>query len=157
MSSGELVPRNGDVFHPFRACSDFLYLSGLNEPSYSILMDTEDGKMTLFAPKQPPEVAFWMGPQPTLEALAEEIGADRVLYQEDLSVCLEAAGDRMIHTTDGGSQAALEKALGGSHKQKTVSGLLEKTLSRVRAVQTESEVRGILDANIISGEFFRAR
>jgi hypothetical protein len=35
------------------------------------------GQFTLLAPKLAPEMAFWVGPQPTLEQLAQESGADR--------------------------------------------------------------------------------
>ena len=102
LEAGEPVLRNGsDVFHAFRADSNFLYTTGVNQPGFSCLLDVDDGTprgpmhaiggkwmngmkharlagtFTLLAPRQPPEAAYWIGGLPLLEDLAEEFGADK--------------------------------------------------------------------------------
>jgi hypothetical protein len=45
LEAGEPVLRNGsDVFHAFRANSNFLYTTGINQPGFSCLLDVDDGK-----------------------------------------------------------------------------------------------------------------
>jgi Xaa-Pro dipeptidase len=155
LTSGEQITRNGDVYHQFRASSDWLYITQLNEPSYSLLFDADDSQLTLFAPQKPPEAAFWMGPQPSLEQIAEVHGADRVQYSEDLAASLRAAKGKMVHTTEG-SLSTIKKVLGTNSDTKVVSGLLDKTLARCRAVKTSAEIECLLDANKISGKAHQA-
>lgn len=45
LESGEQVLRNGaDVFHPHRADSNFLYVTGINQPSFGCLLDVDAGR-----------------------------------------------------------------------------------------------------------------
>ena len=44
LESGEQILRNGsDVFFPFRAESNFLYATGVNQPNFGCLLDTDSG------------------------------------------------------------------------------------------------------------------
>jgi hypothetical protein len=52
-------------------------------------LNARAGHFTLLAPKPPAEAAFWTGPQPSLEALAEAHGADAAAYREDLPALLK--------------------------------------------------------------------
>lgn len=77
--------RNGsDVYYKFRAASDFLYLSGVNEPGCGCLLDPETQRFTLVAPRPEPDAELWTGGLPSLEALAEAAGADAAIYAHDL-------------------------------------------------------------------------
>jgi hypothetical protein len=50
LESGEEVLRNGtDVFHTFRADSNFLYVSGINLPGFGCILDMESGELCLHA------------------------------------------------------------------------------------------------------------
>ncbi|GAX84717.1 hypothetical protein CEUSTIGMA_g12139.t1 [Chlamydomonas eustigma] len=104
LESGEELLRNGsDVFHTFRADSNFLYVSGINFPGFACILDMESGTFTLLAPRLPPEAAFWMGGLPSLDELASEYGADRCAYKDELPVLLKRVHEmkgRTIHTTN---------------------------------------------------------
>lgn len=43
VEAGELSSRNSDVHHKFRADSNFVYLTGCEEPDYGALIDSETG------------------------------------------------------------------------------------------------------------------
>lgn len=87
---GDAPRRNGsDVFHPFRACSHFSYLTGVTEPGFGALLDPEDGSLTLLAPRVPDDAAVWWGGLPSLDDLAEAAGAQRAVYATDLPALLQ--------------------------------------------------------------------
>ena len=44
------VIRNGDVHHPYRQDSDFLWLTGVEAPGYALVLDARRGAETLFIP-----------------------------------------------------------------------------------------------------------
>jgi len=44
LESGDQILRNGsDVFFPFRADSNFLYITGVNQPNFGCILDTDSG------------------------------------------------------------------------------------------------------------------
>ena len=45
------ILRNGDVHFRYRQASDFLYLTGVEEPGYALLLDPARGAEALFVPK----------------------------------------------------------------------------------------------------------
>ena len=48
LEAGDPILRNGsDVFHPFRADSNFLYVTGVNQPGFGCLLDSEAGASVL--------------------------------------------------------------------------------------------------------------
>lgn len=44
LASGDLLTRNGDVFHAYRPHSDFFYLAGVAEPGWGCLLDLDSGE-----------------------------------------------------------------------------------------------------------------
>lgn len=44
LAAGELLQRNGDVFHAYRPHSDFFYATGISEPGWGCLLDVETGE-----------------------------------------------------------------------------------------------------------------
>jgi Xaa-Pro aminopeptidase len=47
-SAAPEVPLNGDVHHPYRQASDFLWLTGVEAPGYALLLDPRRGEEILF-------------------------------------------------------------------------------------------------------------
>ncbi len=82
--SGCAPSRNfpANVF-PFRANSHFLYFAGC--PIEGVVIRLEQGKLDLFMDDPDPRGTLWHGEQPTREAIATELGADRAFPLSDLS------------------------------------------------------------------------
>lgn len=79
-------PRNRDVDYPFRADSDFLYLTGFGEPeAVSVLIPGRDeGEFLLFCRERDPEREMWDGYRAGLEGAVEKFDADDAFPIGDL-------------------------------------------------------------------------
>ncbi|KAI8473827.1 MAG: peptidase M24, structural domain-containing protein [Monoraphidium minutum] len=159
LSAGDLQPRNGDVFHAFRAASDFVYAAGVTEPGWGCLLDLDSGDFTLAAPRVPEDLAIWSGPQPSLDDAASEVGAQRAVYLEDVKalVASKAAaaaaagggGSVLVHTTEGMAAALAAAGIGGGGARVTTD-FLPQALARSRARKTAAEIACLLEANRVS-------
>ena len=71
-------PRNRDVEHPFRADSDFYYLTGFPEPeAVAVLVPGRShGEYILFCRERDPEMETWHGRRAGLEGAIDRYGAD---------------------------------------------------------------------------------
>lgn len=78
--------RNRDVFYPYRADSDFYYLSGFPEPESLLVLvpDRPQGEYLLFCREKDPEQETWHGRRAGLEGACEEYGADDAFPITDL-------------------------------------------------------------------------
>src|SRR5690606_22293764 len=72
------VIRNDDVHHPFRQDSDFVYLTGFEEP-YAVCViapDQPEGEFVLFVRPRDPEMEAWTGYRVGVEGGGGRDGAD---------------------------------------------------------------------------------
>ncbi|MGE0485193.1 MAG: Xaa-Pro aminopeptidase [Gammaproteobacteria bacterium] len=78
--------RNRDVYYPFRADSDFYYLSGFPEPESLMVLvpDRAQGEFLLFCREKDEEQETWHGRRAGLEGACEEYGADDAFPITDL-------------------------------------------------------------------------
>lgn len=95
-----LLPGNGEspANYPsnqfrFRQDSTFLYFFGLNRPDYVGLMDIDSGEETLYGDDYTIDDIIWMGPQPTLDEQAREVGIGKTLPLSQLGKRIEARPD----------------------------------------------------------------
>jgi Xaa-Pro aminopeptidase len=74
------------VFYPFRADSDFYYLSGFPEPESLMVLvpDRAQGEFLLFCREKDEEQETWHGRRAGLEGACEEYGADDAFPIADL-------------------------------------------------------------------------
>ena len=93
-----LLPGNGEspANYPsnqfrFRQDSTILYFFGLNRPDYVGLMDIDSGEETLYGDDYTIDDIIWMGPQPTLDEQAREVGIGKTLPLSQLGKRIEAA------------------------------------------------------------------
>lgn len=91
-----LLPGNGEspANYPsnqfrFRQDSTFLYFFGLNRPDYVGLMDIDSGEETLYGDDYTIDDIIWMGPQPTLDEQAREVG-----HRQDAAAVAARQADR---------------------------------------------------------------
>src|SRR5438105_1698776 len=64
LHGGLPVPRNHDVEFVFRQKSDFLYLTGVEEPGCALLVDPRRRRHTLFIPRIDNNHRVWLGHVP---------------------------------------------------------------------------------------------
>ena len=88
-----------DNTYPFRQDSTFLYYFGIQRPGLIAFIDVDNDREILFGREYTVEDWVWMGPQPTLTALAEKCGVDRVHSIDQISLMLERAkkSGQIIH------------------------------------------------------------
>lgn len=68
--------RNNDAYYPYRQDSDFLYLTGFQEPEAALVLLSEEQKAVLFCRPRDPEREMWDGPMAGLEGAIEDFGMD---------------------------------------------------------------------------------
>ena len=81
----ELV-RNRDVEFPYRADSDFYYLTGFNEPdAVAVLIPgRHHGEFLLFCRERDPTMETWVGPRAGTEGAVADFGADDAFPISDI-------------------------------------------------------------------------
>ncbi len=84
ISAACLKVRNRDAEYSFRQDSDFLYLSGFNEPDAVLVLVPEraEGEFILFCEEKNPEIEQWTGIRAGLEGAKQ-------LYAADESFCID--------------------------------------------------------------------
>lgn len=86
ISSSSEKQRNSDVNFPFRQDSDFLYLTGFNEPEAVLVLapGREHGETVLFCREKDPKTETWHGRMAGQEGAIEEFGADDSFPIDDI-------------------------------------------------------------------------
>ncbi|MEK6279795.1 MAG: Xaa-Pro aminopeptidase [Acidobacteriota bacterium] len=75
--SARETTRSNDTHYRFRQDSDFLYLTGFEEPdSIAVIAPGRDKKYTLFVRPRDPEQEIWVGRRAGLEGAMSDLGAD---------------------------------------------------------------------------------
>ena len=80
-----------DNTYHFRQDSTFLYYFGIQRPGLIALIDIENDNETIYGDEYTVEDSVWMGPQPTLEALAGSCGVAKVQPISHLSRAIATA------------------------------------------------------------------
>jgi Xaa-Pro aminopeptidase len=132
------VLRNGDVHFRYRQASDFLYLTGVEEAGYALLLDPARGRETLFVPRLTQKHAVWLGHIPGLAEARERFGIRQVAYRDALPEVLKkwARGRGPVHSDARG--AALARRVVGARRVRTAS--LREALAELRIVKTPGEL-----------------
>jgi Xaa-Pro dipeptidase len=125
LEGGKPVPRNFDVDYVFRQNSDFLYLTGVEEPGCQLLLDPKTRRETLFVPRVDNHHRVWEGHVPSPAEARKLFGVDRVMYADEFKKTL--AGRKLV------PQPALRDAL-----------------DDLRACKTEGELALMRRANAVS-------
>ena len=86
LPSASLVTRNRDADFPFRQNSDFLYLTGFNEPDAVMVLvpGRKHGEYILFCREKDPEQETWHGRRAGQEGALEDYGADDSFPIDDM-------------------------------------------------------------------------
>ncbi|MEZ5478421.1 MAG: aminopeptidase P N-terminal domain-containing protein [Thiolinea sp.] len=84
--AADLQVRNHDAEYPFRQNSDFLYLTGFNEPEAVAVFipGREDGEFVLFCQEKDPLAERWTGIRAGTEGAVKDYGADQAFLLKEL-------------------------------------------------------------------------
>jgi len=154
LAGGVEVARNNDVNFVFRQKSDFLYLTGVPEAGYAVLLDPKRGRDTLFIPKVDARYRVWEGHVPEPPEARRRFGFREARYLDELPAALKLArrGYRTCYA-DGDAVHRFPKSLRGLRPKPAP---LREALEELRACKTEGELQRLRRANQISGEAHRA-
>lgn len=90
--SNDMMPRNGDLFYPFRQNSDFFYLSGIDqEESVLVLFPNcpkEGFEEVLFLKETNEHIAVWEGHKYTKEEARKTSGIQKVYWLSEMDSIL---------------------------------------------------------------------
>lgn len=125
LQGGKPVPRNFDVEYAFRQNSDFLYVTGVEEPGCHLVLD--GARETLLVPRVDAHHRVWEGHVPGPAEAKKLFGVDRVMYADEL-----------------------KKVLKG--RRPVAPAKLRDALDELRAVKTEGELALMRRANDVSGK-----
>ena len=153
LAGGVEIPRNNDVNFVFRQKSDFLYVSGVPEPGYFVLLDPKRGRDTLFIPKVDARYRVWEGHVPDPPEARRRYGFDKALYADELPAAIKhAKRGYKIAYADPDAARRLPKALAGLAVRPEP---LREALEESRACKTPGELELLGRASDISGEAHR--
>lgn len=163
IQSGSELIRNRDVEHPFRAESDFHYLTGFLEPdAVLVLVKSETNQAVLFLRPKDKEKEIWDGRRLGVDQAVETLAVDQAWciaeLEEQLPKCLE----NIDHIYFSYAQLMewtpkIEQALQGL-RAKIRQGVtaptslldLDSLLHEMRLFKTEQEIEWLRDAAQIS-------
>ncbi len=131
LAGGTPIPRNHDVDYVFRQNSDFLYLTGVEEPGCHLVLDAKTRREVLFVPRIDNHHRVWEGHVPGPAEARRLFRVDRVMYADELKGYLR--GRRVVSPSR-----------------------LRDALDDLRACKTPAELELMTRANRISGAAHRA-
>ncbi len=155
----EESPKNyvGNTYH-FRQDSSFLYFFGWSAPGLAAIIDLEEGTTTLFGYDFTIDDIIWMGPQPTVAAMAERVGVTKAGSLADLEKTVSNAVDqkRNIHYLPpyrGENKIKLSQWLNSSIQdiEQGASVPFIKAVAAQRSIKSPEEIAELEKAVNISG------
>jgi len=163
------VMRNRDSDYPFRADSDFYYLTGFHEPeALAIIMsEGKSTKFILFCREKDPKMEIWTGARVGLENAVAQYGATEAYAYSDIDEILPLLlenQDKIFYSL--GNHEALDFQLIqwlNEVKQKSRAGItapneiitLDKIIHEMRLYKSPSEIKTMRHAAKISSQAHR--
>lgn len=147
LAGGKEITRNYDVNYVFRQGSDFLWLTGVEEPGCALLMDPKRRAATLFMPRIDDHHRVWEGHVPSPAEARKLFGVPKVAYVDELPKALKAAkrGHRRLYADPAALKAWPAKGL------KADSENLADALEDLRTLKDGGELALMKRANEVSG------
>ncbi|MBI5883031.1 MAG: aminopeptidase P family protein [Elusimicrobia bacterium] len=152
------ILRNGDVNHPFRQGSDFLYLSGAQEPDCWLLIDPKRRNHTLFIPKVDNNHRVWLGHVPSPAEARKAYGFRKAFHAARLPWALRRArrGHRVLYADKATIKRLSRLDPGAARGLSPRPAALRDALDTLRAVKDAGELSLLKRASSVTGRAFRA-
>lgn len=161
--------RNRDVEYPYRPESDFLYLTGFEEPQAVAVFDPAgpQGEFLLFCRERDPALELWTGPRAGTEGVRADYDADDAFgieHLDDVLPSLLEQRDKIYYTV--GSDPEFDRRVTGWLKQirsRARSGVhppdeiasLEHLVHEMRLFKSRHEIKTMRRAASISAAAHR--
>lgn len=152
-----------DNTYKFRQDSSFLYFFGLNHPGFAGVIDVGSGEEILFGNDVDMDDIIWMGPQPTVNEQASQVGISKSLPFTKLTEKIHqaVASKRKIHFLPPyryDNMILLEELLGirATVVKQYASIELIKAVVALRSVKGPEEIEEIEDACNVGYEMHTA-
>lgn len=152
-----------DNTYKFRQDSSFLYFFGLNHPGFAGVIDVGSGEEILFGNDVDMDDIIWMGPQPTVNEQASQVGISKSLPFAKLTEKIHqaVASKRKIHFLPPyryDNMILLEELLGirATVVKQYASIELIKAVVALRSVKGPEEIEEIEDACNVGYEMHTA-
>lgn len=157
--------RNGDSHYPFRQDSDFLYLTGFNEPDalLALVPGRDGGEQILFCRPRDPERERWDGPRLGLDGARETLGVDDAFPIEDADDILPGLmeGRERIYHAVGRNPEFDHRVIGWRNRLRTLKRharspeefvSLEHLMGEFRLFKSADELKHMRKAATISAD-----
>lgn len=159
LPAADIKWRSGAVFYPFRQDSDFLYLTGFNEPeAVAVIRNTGDqlGDFVfhlLVRPKNPAEEQ-WSGPWSGVRAAEDVFNADQpgdINQAETLLASVFKGASRIYASPGSATHPKLASLFRASSAANHAPSPLRPLLNALRVVKSPAEVANMRHAGRVSG------
>ncbi|KAJ1679661.1 aminopeptidase [Spiromyces aspiralis] len=161
------------VFYPFRQNSNFMYLTGFNEPSSAVVIEKKGNvsrsyMMTMFVQPKDANAEVWDGPRSGIEAAVDTFGADQAFSINEFGgfigkVIKNGGSDRLVYAdipsanerqvrSESSKLLEICKELNVGPRLNPISQLVQN----LRLTKSKAEVNLMREANRISAEGFKA-
>jgi len=133
---------------PFRQDSTFLYFFGHSIPHIAAIIDFEEGKEILFGDNFDIDDIIWMGSQPTIAQLAQEVGISESRPFNALNSYLKGRTIHYLYPYQAENQILLSDILELplSQLRSLASPVLTKAIVQLRSVKEAQEIEQIENA-----------
>ncbi len=140
--------RNSDVDYVFRQNSDFLYLTGITKPGYTLLIDPKTKTSHLFIPDLDTHHRIWVGHQIDKREAKTLFDVDVVHYVSTFGKIFKALKKRfkVLHAFDSTLSLVRPHSLGLSRK----TNRLRQALDENRARKSAEEIALMREANFLT-------
>ena len=123
-----------DFEYPFRQESNFLYLTGIEEPDMAALFDCKSGEYRLIIPRRDAQFAVWMGYVRSADEYAVMYGPDHIMYNDEVPDWLKKRQPGTVHCLPDAEGDIRQLEL------KSDTGHLKDALAYCRAIKSEGEI-----------------
>jgi Xaa-Pro dipeptidase len=131
----------------FKQESNFLYLTGIEEPDFALLLDGRDRSYTLVVPRRDASYATWHGEVFPKEYWQVEYGADYAIYSDELEAELTRRKPETVFCYNEAQAETIRKA----HQNTSVEGLRD-ALVECRLRKSPEELDLLRHASEIASE-----
>ena len=141
-----------DYEYPFRQDSNFLYMTGIEQPDFEALILIPSSSLIIFCPRRNIDYSVWNGYQYSLEQYKNQYQADDAYYIEQLADFLESESISTLYVLDENTQNEIENV---KYKGNINTNHLTSALSYSRLIKNEDELNYIRKACRVNDEAYK--